>query len=109
MSTEDQKAMKQQAAYEKALTAAETEPAIIERLLDSPGWKWFVARINTEANPIVERLIADENLTEQETKLLRRVLRTLKEVTQIPESDLTRHRQFIERHNRDQRVLRRNQ
>jgi hypothetical protein len=85
----------QQVAYEKAIIKAETEIPIIERLLDSDGWKWLQARLEAEAAPIVDRILSDDSLTDAETHILRRVLRTLKEVSQLPASDLARHRQYL--------------
>jgi hypothetical protein len=78
-------------ARERAIELAEQDLPVIEQLLDSKGWAYLSRRLRELRQSIRDLIADDENLTDIETRALRRVAKEYGEILRLPQADRAVH------------------
>jgi hypothetical protein len=77
----------EQLARERAIERAEHDIPIIEQLLESQAWAYLSRRLNERRQQFRDTIADNDNLSDAETRALRRVLQEYDAILHLPHVD----------------------
>ena len=89
-----------QVARERSIQRAEEDLTAIAILLDSPGWTYLTRRYTQARQALRDSIADDDTLTEQETRIRRRLVKYYDDLLRGPYDDRAAHQSTLA--NRDQ-------
>ena len=84
-----------QVARERANQRAEEELTAIAILLESPGWTYLVRRYTQLRQALRDSIADDDTLTEQETRIRRRLVKYYDDLLRGPYDDRAAHQSTL--------------